>query len=404
MTSTINRPSGRRSKAEASPTRRKPGPVVAKPVTSRPEVAARATSISGFTLLLAVVIVLTLIGLVMVLSASSVMAYHHYGSPWLFLQRQIVWALLGAVALVVGVKVDYRHWRKWAKVVTVLSFVGLVAVLVPGVGITVNGSSRWLGYGQLRVQPSEIAKLGLLLFSADLLARRERFLGNWHAGLLPVMLLFGCGAALMMKQPDLGTTIVTGAVVFAVLFVSGVRLKHFATAATIATVGATVLAFSESYRRNRILAFLHPMADPSGNGYQIVQSLVGVSSGGLLGVGLGASRAKWGFLPHAHTDFIFAIIGEELGLVGATVVVALFVTFGVIGVRTSMRAPDRFGSLLAIGITAWVLVQAMVNIGAVIGVLPVTGIPLPFVSFGGSSLLVTMGATGMLLNVARQAK
>ncbi len=399
MTATrTNAPAGRR----ASATGRSPDVSVKK--IRQPKAARQWRLTSSFALILGLVVVLTMLGLIMVLSASSVMAYQKYGSPWLFLKRQIVWAALGAGALIVGTLVPYQKWRRLAKPLMGLSILGLIVVLIPGVGITVNGSSRWLGYGQLRVQPSELAKLALLLYSADLLARRSKLVGDVRLTLAPVLGMFGVAALLMMKQPDLGTTIVTAAIVFSVLFVSGVPTGALTLTGIVGFAATGVLSFSEKYRRDRMLSYLHPEKDAQKNGYQLVQSLVGVSSGGIFGVGLGNSRAKWGYLPHAHTDFIFAIIGEELGLVGASFVVGLFVAFGVLGVRTALRAPDRFGMLFAVGITAWVLVQAMVNIGAVIGVLPVTGIPLPFVSFGGSSLLVTMAATGMMLNVARQSR
>jgi cell division protein FtsW len=218
--------------------------------------------------------------------------------------------------------------------------------------------------------------------------------------LRPVLFVAGITAALMMLQPDLGSTMVLGAIVFAVLFVAGLPLGRLAGWLSFATAGSLALALSESYRRARLLAFLHPSVDAGNTGYQINQSLVGIASGGLFGVGLGESRAKWGFLPNAHTDFIFAIIAEELGLLGALVVLALFVVFAWLGLRVALAAPDRFGMLLAAGITAWVVTQALVNIGGVVGLLPITGLTLPFVSFGGSSLVVTMAAAGVLLNIA----
>jgi cell division protein FtsW len=276
--------------------------------------------------------------------------------------------------------------------------------LVPGVGIYVSGARRWIGYGIFRIQPSEIAKLALLIFTADIVSRRARELSDWKRVLRPVVLVLMLFAALVMKEPDLGTTLVMALLVIAMLVAGGVRAKHlFVVAAGGATL-VTALAWLEPYRRERMLTFLHPFADSSNSGYQIAQSLIAIGSGGVTGVGLGASRAKWNFLPNAHTDFIFAIIGEELGLIGAFAVMALFVGFGILGTRAALRAPDRFGTLLAAGATMWVVAQAAINIGAVVGVLPVTGIPLPYVSFGGSALITTMLASGILVNVAAQGR
>jgi cell division protein FtsW len=227
---------------------------------------------------------------------------------------------------------------------------------------------------------------------------------NSRATLRPVVVVLAAMATLLMLQPNLGTTIVLAAIALTLCFAAGAPLGPLAAWATLGISAATALALAAPYRRNRVLTFLDPWADPIDKGYQNIQALVGVASGGLFGRGLGASRAKWGFLPFAHTDFIFAIIGEELGLVGAAVVVGLFVLLVIIGVRVALHAPDRFGLLLAMGVTAWFGVQAFVNIGAVIGILPITGVPLPFVSAGGSSLLFTMAAGGLLLSVARQAR
>jgi cell division protein FtsW len=279
----------------------------------------------------------------------------------------------------------------------------LVAVLVPGVGVTVNGSSRWLGAGGFSIQPSELAKLAVLLFVADLLARREAWMGDTGVTLRPVMVVLGGVALLLLAQPNLGTTIVLASIVFSVLFVAGTPMVPLAAWGAAGAAAALLLSITKPYRRARLFAFLHPWQDPLNKGYQTIQSQVSLASGGWFGLGVGASRAKWGFLPFAYTDFIFAIIGEELGILGALLVVALFAGLGLLGVRTAMRAPDRFGQLVAAGITTWFCVQAFVNIGAVIGALPITGVPLPFISFGGSSLLSTMAAAGILLNIARHA-
>jgi cell division protein FtsW len=346
---------------------------------------------------------LVVVGLVMVLSASSVQALRDFGSSWVVFQRQAMWVVIGVVALALAVRTDYRRWQRPAVPLALVALGLLVVVLVPGLGVSVRGSSRWLGSGQFRIQPSEFAKLAILLFTADVLARRGAK-GNVRAALRPILVVFGIAAFLVMGQPDMGTTLVLGCIVVALLFVGGIELRTLGGLMGIAAGGALLLGLVESYRRARLFSFLNPWKDAGNSGYQIVQSLVGLASGHWTGLGLGASRAKWGFLPNAYTDFIFAIIGEELGLIGTLLVIGLFVAFAILGVRTALKAPDRFGALVAAGITAWVVGQALINIGAVIGVLPVTGVPLPFISFGGSSLVITMGAAGILLNIARQTR
>ncbi len=354
--------------------------------------------------LFALVVILNLVGLLMVLSASAVGSNEEYGSPWYQFQRQFIWLIFGSIALVIAMRVDYHAWRKRATLLLLGSIGLLVLVLIPGFGLEVNGASRWLGWGSLRVQPSEIAKLAMLVFVADLLARRAHRIENTRLSLRPVVAVFVFVGGLIMLQPNLGTTIILGVIVFVMLFVAGVPLKPLGMTAAAGGALAALLAVIEPYRYRRLMGFRDPWSDPLNTGYQTIQAQVGVANGGLVGTGLGEGRAKWGFLPFPHTDFIFAVIGEELGLVGSLTVIALFVALGVLGIRTALLAPDRFGMLLAAGVTTWILVQAFVNIGAVVGALPITGVPLPFVSFGGSSLLVLMAAAGVLLNVARQAR
>jgi cell division protein FtsW len=377
---------------------------MARPATRATSRRVAAERSSNAMLLLATVAVLNVVGVVMVLSASSVASLTDYGSPWYFFFRQLIWTVVGLVAYVVGVRVDYRQWRRLVMPLVVASAVLLLVVLVPGIGIHVAGSRRWLGFDFVRFQPSELAKLALLLYAADLLTRRAREMHDWRRTLGPVLVVLGGFALLVMREPDLGSTIVLALVAAAVLVAGGVRLRHLAVTGGVCLSAVLLLAVVEPYRRTRLFTFLHPFDHAGNAGYQVSQSLIALGSGGLTGVGLGAGRAKWNFLPNAHTDFIFAIIGEELGLIGCMVVLGLFVAFGVLGIRAALRAPDRFGTLLAAGITVWIVGQAVVNVGAVIGVLPVTGIPLPFVSFGGSALVVTMLAAGMLTNVARQGR
>ncbi len=355
--------------------------------------------------ILGLVATLVLFGLVMVISASSVTDLKDHGTTWFSFKRQALWAAVGTFGLVMAYRLHYRRWRQWVGPMLIGTVVLLVLVLVPGVGTEVNGSSRWLGVGALRIQPSEFAKLAVLLFIAKLLADRERE-GKAHVVALtlkPALIVFGGVAALLMLQPNLGTTIVLGAIVLTVLYVAGQRLHHLGGIAIVGGLVAGFLAFGASYRRARMTAFLNPWADPGDTGYQTIQSLVGIASGGLKGVGLGASRAKYEFLPEAHTDFIFAIVAEELGLIGAAFVIGLFLALAYFGIRVALSTADTFGRLVAAGITAWFAVQAFMNIGVVVAVLPITGVPLPFVSFGGSSLVVTMVAAGILANIASHA-
>jgi cell division protein FtsW len=367
-------------------------------------IMAGAARPPNYLLLVGTVAVLNVVGGVMVLSASSVSSLTDYGSAWYFFERQVLWIAVAAAAFMVTARIDYHAWRKCVRPLLVVSLVLLVAVLIPGIGVEVAGSRRWLGTGVLRFQPTEIAKLALLLYAADVLTRRARDLHDWRRVLRPVLIVLGAICFLVLREPDLDSTIVLGLIAFTVLVVGGVRLRHLALFGGVAAAAGTVLALAEPYRRARVFAFLNPSSDASNATYQISQSLIAIGSGGWTGVGLGAGRAKWLFLPNAHTDFIFAIIGEELGLLGCLLVVGLFVAFAALGTRTALRAPDRFGMLLAAGVTAWVVGQAAINIGAVIGLLPVSGIPLPFVSFGGSALVFTMVAAGILGNVARQAR
>lgn len=355
-------------------------------------------------LLVLAVVVLNVVGLVMVLSASSVESIDAKGTPWWYFERQLLWTALGAGAFVLASRFDHRRWRRIVPLLLAVSLVLLTIVLIPGVGIYVDGARRWLGSGQFRLQPSEIAKLALLIFTADVLARRQHEVHDFKRALWPVVLVLGAVGVLVMAEPDLASYMVIAATVLAMLVIGGVRLRHLAGVGAAGIALVTLFSFSVSWRRARMLSFLDGHQDSHSAGYQVTQSLVALVRGGWTGVGLGAGRAKWNFLPAAHTDFIFAVIGEELGVLGCALVVGLFALIGVIGVRTAMRAPDRFGTILAVGATAWIVGQAVLNLGAVVGVLPVTGVPLPFVSFGGTALVSTMIAAGILVNVARQGR
>ena len=356
------------------------------------------------TILVAVIGALCVIGLVMVGSASSVISLSLYGSPWAIFVRECIWMAIGVVALVFGVRLDYRRWRRMAPAMLVVTFALLVLVLVPGVGVRAMGSSRWIGFSQLRLQPSELMKLALAVFGADLLVRRSERRGDHRTMTGPLLLCAGAAAGLILLQPDMGTAAVVCCIALALLFASGVPLRPVMKVLGGLGLAAFVMAMASPYRRSRLLSFLHPGAHSSGSGYQVAQSLIGLGSGHLFGLGLGASRQKWGYLPNAHTDFIFSVLGEELGLLGAVLVIALLGLLAWFGLRVAARAPDRFGGLLAVAVVTWISAEAVINIGAVIGILPVTGIPLPFISFGGSSLVITMLAGGILVNIARQER
>jgi len=354
--------------------------------------------------LMAVVAALCLFGLVMVGTASPVVSMDIYRTPWMILGEQVLWIAVGSLAMGVLSRIDYRRWRVVRTPLLVVTIGMLFAVLVPHLGVTAGGSSRWIGFGLLRIQPSELMNLALIVFVADLLTRRVARVDDPRAVLVPVLLVLGVAAGLILKQPDMGTAFVLCCVAFGMLFMGGVPLRPMVKVLAGFAVLAVIVGLADPYRRDRILSFLHPAADRSGSGYQVFQSLIGLGSGHLLGLGLDGSREKWGLLPNAHTDFIFSIVGEELGLLGAVLVLVLFFALAWYGLKVAQMAPDRFGSLLAVGITTWIVSQAVINIGAVIGMLPVTGIPLPFISYGGSSLVILMAAMGILVNIAGQER
>lgn len=348
---------------------------------------------------------LVLLGLIMILSASSVSSFATYGSSFLFFNKQLIWAGIGLVGFVFFSRFDYRKLKGRGYFLLPGVAVLLLAVLIPGVGIVAGGSARWIGAGPLAFQPSELAKLAVVLFLADVFSRkRESTLKELSHTLLPFAPVLGGLVLLIMMQPDMGTTLLLGAVGLGMLFLAGAPLRYVVPMAGLGIAGAAVAALSADYRRERVLAFMDPWADPLNTGYHTIQSLIALGSGGWFGVGLGASRQKWLYIPNAHTDFIFAILGEEMGLLGTLTVLGLFAFIMYLGVRIARMAPDRFGMLVAAGITIWIGVQALVNIGAVTATMPITGVPLPLVSFGGSSLVVSLVAMGILTNIARQAR
>ncbi|MCY3649033.1 MAG: putative lipid II flippase FtsW [Acidimicrobiaceae bacterium] len=347
---------------------------------------------------------LVLLGLVMALSATAAPSLSGTDSAWSLFKSQAMWLGVGVLALLVLLRIDYHHWKRLAPMGLGVSVLLLALTAVPSVGLSANGARRWLGVGPVVFQPSELAKIAFVVFVADLLSRPDRHMEDTRATLQPVLMLTGGMAGLLMLQPHLGTTVLIVGMALTMLYFAGARFSHL-LAATVVGAGLTAMLIAYSpWRRDRMLGFLDPWADPYGNGYQTLKSLHAMASGGVDGLGLGAGRAKWGFLPYAHTDFIFAVIGEELGMIGSLFVVILFVAIAAAGLGVALRAPDRFGMLLAVGVTAWILLQAALNMGAVLAIFPVVGITLPLLSFGGTSLVATLAAMGVLLNVARQIR
>lgn len=346
---------------------------------------------------------LLVVGLVMSFSASVVDAAED-GDPFGILRRQVAWAAIGIPAFLLVSATDHRLWRRLSWVMIVVSLVGLVLVLVPGLGLARGGATRWIGVGPLVVQPSELAKLSALLWLADVYERKRPRGGDPFAVghlLVPGLPLLGVIGVLILAEPDLGTAVVVGIIVALVLYIEGLPLRLFGALAGVGVLLAAALSFTASYRVDRITGWLHPEADPTGTGFQLLQSLYALGSGGWFGLGLGSSRGKWNFVPNPETDFVFAIIGEELGLVGALVVLALFTALLVLGLRIARRAPGGFSRTVAFGITGWLVAQATINIATVVGLLPITGMTLPLVSAGGSSLVSTMIALGILVAIAR---
>jgi len=354
------------------------------------------------TMLLVLVVVLVVVGLGVTMSASSAVALDVTESQdqWYYLKRQLIGVGLGTFALIVASRIPYRFYRKAALPLFLLT-VGLL-VAVEFNGITEGGATRWLRLpGLTSFQPSELAKVSVVFVLAYLMEKKARLLTNFPHFIVPVAAILGIVGVLVIRQPDLGTLIIIGAAAMAVIVASDVPMKFILVIGLVAVLATTYLAFDADYRAARFDAYLDPYADPSGDGYQLIQGYYALGNGGVFGVGLGASRARWFYLPNAHTDFIFAIIGEETGLIGGLTVIGLFIALAVAGWIVASRAPDGFGRMVAAGITVWLSFQALVNIGGVLGVIPITGIALPFVSFGSTALAVSMGAIGILVNIAQ---
>jgi cell division protein FtsW len=367
----------------------------------RGEAAGQRTESDRWLLLTTIVLVCA--GLAMVLSASQALASLTYDFALYYFVRQVVFAVLGLALLLALRGIDYHRLRRWAPALAGVAVVLMVATLVPHLGRTVNGGHRWLSLGPLgTIQPSELAKLAFVLYMAHWVERRRDRLHSFGDGFVPFLILLGGVVGLLMLQPDTGTAIVTCAIFVSIYFAGGGRKRYLALMVAVLLGLFALLTILEPYRLQRIMTFTDPFKDPLGSGFQSTQALLALGSGGLTGVGLGHSVQKYGWLPEAHTDFIFAIVGEETGLLGTTLILTGFVALAARGYRAAARAPDRFGVMVATGITTWIAFQGLINMGTVSGTLPVTGLPLPFISYGGTALAVTMAAMGVLLNVASQ--
>lgn len=356
------------------------------------------------TLLFAAVASLVAIGLVMIFSASSAQAYADHRDTAYYVKHQAVYLFAGLALAYVAYRIDYRKLKAFAPYILVACILGLLAVLVPHVGVAVNGARRWIGAGIVSLQPSEFAKLGLVVYLAAAISSRGEKITSLTKGLFPLCIPVVIIAMAILMEPDMGTASLIVFTAFAMFFAAGARIEHLAMILLV-TVPPVVLAILTSpYKRARIFAFIDPWKDPQNTGFHIVQSLLALGSGGLFGVGLGESRAKFFYLPEQYTDFIFSVLGEELGLAGTLGVIVLFLVFVYRGIRIAIAAPDRFGFFLASGCTAMIAIQALVNIGVVTSSWPVTGVPLPFISFGGSSLIVSLVAVALIMNVGRYRK
>jgi cell division protein FtsW len=355
-----------------------------------------------YSLLLTATLCLLAMGAVMVFSASSARSLlNHGGSGFYYLERTVLFGAIGLLVMRVASVRGVAAARVMTPLILLTSVFLLFAVLLPGVGTTVNGAQRWIGGGFVQFQPSELAKIALVLYGAYLLSTEPKRVRSL-AGLGPYLLVVGLSVLLIAKEPDLGTAIVVSFAVSCVLFLAGVRPRTLAPVAAVIALLAVVMIAMHPYQEARLTGFLHPGSDTSGSGFQAKQATIAVGSGGLTGVGLGESVQKASYLPEAHTDMIAAVIGEELGLVGMFVLVGLFGMFGYAGLRAAHRARDRFSKLLAAGLTSLIMAQAALNLFAVLGLAPLTGVPLPFVSYGGTSLVITLAAAGLILNVARR--
>lgn len=347
------------------------------------------------------VLILLSIGIIMVFSASAPYSYSVYKDVYYILKRQLFYAVLGIIVMLVTMNMDYRIFGKLSPLLFAASIALLILVLVPGIGIVENGAKRWISLFGIRFQPSEIAKLGVILFFSWSVSKRKDTLNSFFKGFFPYLVLLGIIAFLLMKQPHLSCTIIIMVVACIILFCAGAKIKHFMLLAVPAVGAFTALVIFVDYIRDRVLSFINPWNDPRDTGYNAIQSLYAIGSGGLFGRGLGKSMQKFLYLPFPHNDFIFSVIAEELGFIGVLTIITLFMIFTWRGIKVALNAPDLFGSLTAIGITSLISIQTLLNIGVVTSSIPPTGVSLPLFSYGGTSLVLILGSIGILLSISR---
>lgn len=354
--------------------------------------------------LLIVVVILVVVGLLAVSSASVVLSYERYGNNFYYLKNQLIFVVIGLLAMSMMTMIDYRYWRKIAYPLMIATLVLLVGVLIPGIGRELGGARAWIYLGAFNFQPAELVKLTFLLYLAAWLERQGEGIRHWQSGFAPFLVIVGVLGLLIMLQPDLGTLTIILAIAAAMFFTAGSSFSQIGISALAVAGIVTLLVRLAPYRLQRFLTFLKPGEDCLDSGYQICQSLLGVGSGGWWGLGFGQSRQKYLYLPQAHTDSIFVIIAEELGFVRTSLIVLLFMIIGWRGYWIAQKAPDLFGRLVAVGITTWVVFQTFVNVGANLSLIPLTGVTLPFISSGGTSIVMTLAAIGVLLNISKQVK
>ncbi|MCA9409333.1 MAG: putative lipid II flippase FtsW [Candidatus Omnitrophica bacterium] len=348
-----------------------------------------------------IVTILICIGIVMIFSSSGVYARQELKQTTYFLNRHLVFLVIGFILTFSIMALDYRDLRKYAKPMLIITIAMLVFVLFPGIGKITYGARRWFSFGPINFQPSELAKITMLIYVADFLARKKGKIASFKEGFLPIILILGVVSVLILKQPDLGNVVLIASITLIMIFLAGARVSHILSLGLLSLPALYILVFKVPYRLKRIVAFLDPWQDSQGAGFQLTQSQIALGSGGVFGVGLGKSMQKLFYLPAAHTDFIFSIIGEELGLIGTFVILILFIAFIWQGARIVKRTTNPFGYFLAVGIVSMLGLQAVVNLGVSIGAFPTKGLPLPFISYGGSALIFNMMAVGLLLNISR---
>ncbi len=348
-----------------------------------------------------IVSILISIGIVMIYSASAIYAYGNMGDSLYFLKRHLIYLAIGLVMMFMAMSFDIDRLKKLSKPIILLTIILLVLVLIPHVGKEISGAKRWFRLGPVNFQPSEFAKVAMIMYMADMISRKGTLMKTFFYGYLPAVTILGVIVGLILLEPDLGTAITISIITLILLFVGGLRVWHIAAFFLASLPALYLLLFRVPYRRKRIMIFLNPWADKRGTGFQIIQSFIALGSGGLFGVGLGQSRQKLFYLPASHTDFIFSIIGEELGFIGTASIVILFALFVWQGMKVAFNALGTFEKLLSLGIVSLIALEAIINIGVSAGALPTKGLPLPFISYGGSGLIFHMIAIGLLLNVAK---